>query len=228
MERAVGQIEDQVKQERRMVEKKRSYLDECIEESRKRTSGFDSEFKTTPMSIRKGICCFCGDDESRCLKPSIPFARHCLEHILYNVDQMIFERCTAKDPLSLTQCSNPTFDIERDEPLCDVHVKVIIDKSSEASSQETTKNTPRRRAKASSCRRRKRKTLGGKGTKEIKPQIDDSGIELTQLTVPEVSDSVASNESMIDDIPIRSLANGADSVVIPAATRCRYQFGTSR
>lgn len=210
MDKCVNEIEEEVKRERQMVEKQRSYLDEYLDENRKRVSGLKSEFKTTPMSIRKGICCFTGDDESRCLKPSIPFARHCLEHILYNVDQVMFERCTAKDPVSLTQCSNPTFDIERDEPLCDVHLKTNGDKLSE-SSQEMTKNTPRRRAKASSSRRKKRKPNGGKGCKDIKSMVDDSGIESNQLILPDADDSVASSESAIDNIPLRSLTNGVDT-----------------
>lgn len=216
MDKEVQEVENQVKQERRMAERKRSYLDEYLDESRRRISGLDSEFKTTPLSIRKGICCFTSEDESRCSKPSIPFSRHCLGHILYNVDQMIFERCTAKDPISLTLCSNPTFDIEREEPLCDVHVKSIGDKSSEAS-QENTKSTPRRRARGCSSRRKKRKTQSGKGTKEIKAQVDDSGIESNQLPVPETCDSVASSESVIDDIPLQSSTSEVDTAAIPAA-----------
>ena len=215
IEKPVEEIEHEVKEERRRVERKRSYLDECLEESRRRFSGVESQLKTTPMSIRKGVCCFAGDDEARCLRPSIPFARHCLEHILYNVDQMIFERCTAKDPLSLTQCSYPAFDIERDEPLCDVHVKSSRDRSGEASQETSAKSTPRRRAKGSSNRRKKRKTVGGKGSKEMKTQIDDSGFESNQLAQPDASaDSVASNDTVIDDIPLRSLTNGIDSAAL--------------
>lgn len=71
-------------------------------------------------SIRKGKCCYIGDN-FKCQMPSLPYTRHCFNHILYNVDQQLFARCVAKSSSSLTQCNQPIFHYTNDEPLCEQH-----------------------------------------------------------------------------------------------------------
>lgn len=89
------------------------------------TSGFvNSVANLNITNLRKGVCCFSNDD-FECTKPTLPFTRHCRQHVLYNVDQLLFERCSAKSSSnSLVQCSNATFDLlNRDRPLCDHHAR---------------------------------------------------------------------------------------------------------
>jgi hypothetical protein len=45
---------------------------------------------------------------------------------LYNVDQLLFARCTAKDSETSTQCSNSSLDVIKDEPLCNYHLQLKV------------------------------------------------------------------------------------------------------
>lgn len=106
-------------------------------------------------TIRKGVCCFSTDDFV-CSKSSLPYTRHCKEHILYNVDQLLFTRCTAKSATSLTQCSCPTFDIEHDDPICDYHTRRGVDDVRDVSGKAVRKRT-KQMALTRPARRKKRK-----------------------------------------------------------------------
>lgn len=183
-----------MKSVRHEKKRRKSDLDLMIEEKNKRISGSDSLFKTSGGSIRKGICCFTSEDDdgdmmissrSSCSLPALPFTRHCKNHILYNVDQVLFERCTAKLSSLLTQCSNSTFDIEREEPLCSDHLKNTCDNNtlddssgaaainsgnnSSQTSNGSNKSSNRRRNKNSMAlirparRKKKKQGAGGKG-----------------------------------------------------------------
>uniref|UniRef100_T1KZ46 KANL2-like probable zinc-finger domain-containing protein n=2 Tax=Tetranychus urticae TaxID=32264 RepID=T1KZ46_TETUR len=155
------------------------------------------------MSIRKGICCF-EDDVFKCDKPSLPFSRHCQRHILYNVDQLLFVRCTAKDNETLAQCCNPSLDVLADEPLCNHHRWI---KSSTPSMQEDDalkanvigsgkgkgkiQAGPGRPGKRS---KKRRKLIGGKGI----PGGSIDSIDSSSFLSQDSSDSIFVNSENCD------------------------------
>ncbi|RWS29886.1 INO80 complex subunit D-like protein [Leptotrombidium deliense] len=102
----------------------KSFLETLLHNKETRITSKSPE---TSDVLRRGLCCF-AINEKLCSKPSLPFTRHCREHILYNEQQRLFERCTAKCSQTLNQCPNATFDIEREEPLCDLHKKLREEK----------------------------------------------------------------------------------------------------
>lgn len=180
-----------------------SYMDYKLMESRRRSE----------QSIRKGICCYSADEtqEGRCRRPSLPFSRHCQRHILYNVDQCLFERCTAKCAQTMTQCSRPTFDFLNEDPLCDHHQRYGTEIDERTLSQ-TTDAKKRKKSKPMALTRVSRR--GKKGAKKKKgpngteiPVVEDS-IE-SRLSVASIdSDSVNSHSST--DITINLLAQQID------------------
>ncbi|XP_053200626.1 lateral signaling target protein 2 homolog isoform X2 [Panonychus citri] len=115
----IKSTKQRIKQDDLLDEPGQTYLDKILEKSR--NSRISSKFPQNVMSIKKGICCF-EDNLCKCDKPSLPFSRHCQRHILYNVDQLLFVRCTAKDSETSAQCCNPSLDVFRDEPLCNHHL----------------------------------------------------------------------------------------------------------
>ncbi|XP_073997645.1 uncharacterized protein isoform X2 [Rhodnius prolixus] len=55
-----------------------------------------------------------------CVNQALPATRHCLRHIMYNVDQRLFSHCTGRLEDN-TQCNRPTFDPAHVSPLCPLH-----------------------------------------------------------------------------------------------------------
>lgn len=74
-----------------------------------------------PMPLEKRTCCY-KHENVVCAKPALPYTRHCTKHIMYNVDQLLFEHCTAKFADN-TQCCVPVFDMCHELPLCPEHAK---------------------------------------------------------------------------------------------------------
>lgn len=70
----------------------------------------------------KHHCIFQRGKPDACTASALPCTRHCARHIMYNVDQLIFEHCTAKFPDN-TQCCVPVFDISHELPLCAEHTR---------------------------------------------------------------------------------------------------------
>ncbi|RWS10264.1 INO80 complex subunit D-like protein [Dinothrombium tinctorium] len=114
-----NKVKTEIKNQSKLENSGKSYLQVLLDEKEARV---DAKARETSESLRRGVCRY-SDEDKLCSKPSLPFTRHCHQHILYNVDQLLFERCTAKCSDTFTQCSNPTFDIEREEPLCSFHTK---------------------------------------------------------------------------------------------------------
>ena len=181
--------------------KRFSYLDYKLSENSRRSE----------QSIRKGICCY-ASDESRCRRPSLPFSRHCQQHILYNVDQCLFQRCTAKCAQTMTQCSRATFDIVNDElyPLCDHHQRfgTEVDERTLSPTANRKRKKPKPMALTRVSRRgkkgaKKRKTTNGTDISTIEDSID------SRLSIGSIdSDSVHSHSSQ--DITINLLAQQTD------------------
>ncbi|CAK9304481.1 unnamed protein product [Gordionus sp. m RMFG-2023] len=59
---------------------------------------------------------------THCLKPALPYSNLCSNHIAVHPNQQLFERCSAKFSNNI-QCSNPTFDLLNDVPLCWQHAR---------------------------------------------------------------------------------------------------------
>lgn len=57
-----------------------------------------------------------------CKQTSLPCTQHCSNHIMLNMDQLLFEHCTAKFSDN-TQCSVPVFDVAHELPLCPEHAR---------------------------------------------------------------------------------------------------------
>nr|CAD7589863.1 unnamed protein product [Timema genevievae] len=57
-----------------------------------------------------------------CNNTALPSTQHCIQHVMYNVDQLLFEHCTAKFSDN-TQCCVPVFDICHELPLCLEHAR---------------------------------------------------------------------------------------------------------
>lgn len=74
-----------------------------------------------PMPLEKRTCCY-KHENVVCAMPALPYTRHCTKHIMYNVDQLLFEHCTAKFADN-TQCCVPVFDMCHELPLCPEHAK---------------------------------------------------------------------------------------------------------
>ena len=181
--------------------KRKSYLDYKLTQNSKRCE----------KSIRKGICCY-STDESRCRRPSLPFTRHCIEHILYNVDQLLFARCTAKCAKTMTQCSRPTFDIINEDPLCSYH-QMVGSEVDERSGSPTTdaKNKKRRKSKPMALtrvsRRGKKRRKGPNGA-DIPVIVEDS-ID-SRLSIGSIDDDSLHSHSDTNDITINLLTQKPD------------------
>lgn len=96
-----------------------------------------------------------------CDSQALPCTRHCLRHIMYNVDQRLFSHCTAKYPDN-TQCTTPVFDVLHHLPLCHKHAKsVSVDAHRLSDSRSSKKVSKKSRMLGSSKRNnKKRKKLG--------------------------------------------------------------------
>ncbi|XP_063231316.1 INO80 complex subunit D-like isoform X2 [Bacillus rossius redtenbacheri] len=72
--------------------------------------------------LRKRQCCYRQGEKDACTNPALPCTQHCMRHIMYNVDQLLYEHCTAKFSDN-TQCCIPVFDICHELPLCLEHAR---------------------------------------------------------------------------------------------------------
>lgn len=163
-----------IKRERLVEEPGRTHLDSFLKSQSNRVS---SKCPEDVLSIRRGICCYENDD-TKCYNPSLPFSRHCRKHILYNVNQLLFVRCTAKDNDTLTQCTCPSLDILKGDPLCTHHWHLSNRKMSTAN-DEVDEQFVISRGKARSGSRlgrrtKKRKRVGSKPGSSSIDSIDSS------------------------------------------------------
>jgi len=70
----------------------------------------------------KRKCSYRQGEADACCSLALPCTQHCIRHIMYNVDQLLFEHCTAKFSDN-TQCCVPVFDICHELPLCLEHAR---------------------------------------------------------------------------------------------------------
>ncbi|XP_069160879.1 INO80 complex subunit D isoform X2 [Procambarus clarkii] len=80
-----------------------------------------SRFRSSVL-MRRGCVYNDGEGGGECRELSLPGTRHCLRHIMYNVDQQLYTHCTARHPDN-TLCRVPVFDVSHELPLCSQHSK---------------------------------------------------------------------------------------------------------
>ncbi|KAK7867583.1 hypothetical protein R5R35_005283 [Gryllus longicercus] len=70
----------------------------------------------------KRVCSYRKGESDACSNLALPCTQHCVRHIMYNVDQLLYEHCTAKFSDN-TQCCVPVFDVCHELPLCLEHAR---------------------------------------------------------------------------------------------------------
>ncbi|CAL1276039.1 unnamed protein product [Larinioides sclopetarius] len=144
----------------------------------------------------KKSCTF-KQDEVACPNTALPYTWHCKKHITYNVDQLLFEHCTAKFADN-TQCCVPVFDVCHELPLCFEHAKKRDNYDKMASEPKPKK--PRKKPKPSALTRPPKR-----GKKKKKP----SSVRPTTPPPPPVlpSVSLSSNCQQIEIPNVNSFSN---------------------
>ncbi|CAH1400746.1 unnamed protein product [Nezara viridula] len=115
-----------------------------------------------------------------CEGQALPCTRHCLRHIMYNVDQRLFSHCTAKYPDN-TQCTTPVFDVLHHLPLCHRHASsVTYETQNRLSDSRSGKKVSKKSRILGSSKRnnKKRKKLG------ISPSAPRQSNDVTSTSSP--------------------------------------------
>ncbi|XP_071101596.1 INO80 complex subunit D-like isoform X2 [Haliotis cracherodii] len=120
---------------------------------------------------RRGLdrrpCLYRNDEDDKCLQRALPYTNHCLKHIMYNVDQQLFDYCTAKFADN-TQCCVPVFDIRHGLPLCTEHGAKVD--NHQKSGDIDIKKRPRKKTKPPALTRPPKKGKKKKKNRYIRPQ----------------------------------------------------------
>ncbi|XP_076323206.1 LOW QUALITY PROTEIN: INO80 complex subunit D-like [Tachypleus tridentatus] len=117
------------------------------------------------VGLDKRICCY-QNEGTPCLLPALPYTRHCVSHIMYNVDQLLFEHCTGKFADN-TQCCTPVFDVLHELPLCPEHAKKKDNYNKVAFEPKPKK--PRKKPKPSALTRPTKRNKKKKKHQNIRP-----------------------------------------------------------
>ncbi|KAK3105835.1 hypothetical protein FSP39_006863 [Pinctada imbricata] len=154
-------------------------------------------------------CCNKNNENVQCKNPVLPYTNHCLKHVMYNVDQQIFDYCTAKFADN-TQCCMPVFDIRHELPLCMEHA-VKADNYKKDSDSDQKQKRPRKKTKPSALTRPPKKGKKKRNQrKQVRPQKPSPPSEATGLGIPLVSSSgpespgAHSSHGSEDSQPIKS------------------------
>ncbi|GAB6023000.1 INO80 complex subunit D [Chamberlinius hualienensis] len=123
--------------------------------------------KVVNGTLTKQKCCYT-NDETECLRTALPYTRHCVRHIMYNIDQLLFEHCTAKFADN-TQCCIPVFDICHELPLCVEHARKR-DNYTKMSTEPKPKK-PRKKTKPSALTRPPKR--GKKKKRQVSMRVND-------------------------------------------------------
>ncbi|XP_053409010.1 uncharacterized protein LOC123560746 isoform X2 [Mercenaria mercenaria] len=155
-----------------------SSLITAVRESQKSTVKCLQEIKCTksksPERLKsKGLvkrrCLYRDDNELQCKHSVVPYTNHCIKHVMYNVDQQLFEYCTAKFADN-TQCCHPVIDVKHELPLCMEH-GVKADNFLKAQDLEPKPKRPRKKTKPSALTRPPKKGKKKRNQrKSVRPQ----------------------------------------------------------
>lgn len=124
-------------------------------------------YKRRGLERRK--CCYKNDDDVQCQSIIVPYTNHCIKHVMYNVDQQLFEYCTAKFADN-TQCCVPVIDLKHELPLCMEH-GIKADNYQKLQDSEPKPKRPRKKTKPSALTRPPKKGKKKKNQRKItRPQ----------------------------------------------------------
>ncbi|GIY51530.1 INO80 complex subunit D [Caerostris darwini] len=150
-----------------------------------------------PNTAAKTPCSF-KQESVACTNAALPYTWHCKKHITYNVDQLLFERCTAKFSDN-TPCCVPVFDVCHELPLCFEHAKKRDNYDKMASEPKPKK--PRKKPKPSALTRPPKRGKKKKKPSSVRPS--------TPLPPPSVLPSAAmpSSSHQIEMPNVNSFSN---------------------
>ncbi|XP_062565996.1 INO80 complex subunit D-like [Saccostrea cucullata] len=183
-------------------------------------------FKKRGLERRQ--CSYKPEDEEQCKNPVLPYTNHCLSHIMYNVDQQLFDYCTAKFADN-TQCCTPVFDIRHELPLCMEHAmkadNYFKDQDSESKQKRIRKKT-KPSALTRPPRKGKKKKNARKPPRPQKPSPPSEPTGITGMPVavppkvptepPPVPPSSGETKQFTTPQPEESINNTVSPVTVPA------------
>lgn len=134
------------------------------------------------QEVEKSVCT--GSTKGQpCSNPSLPFTRHCFQHILLNRSQQLFSSCTARFADG-QQCSVPVFDITHQTPLCDEHAKKMdnfLRGDSNRRVQQQQQRRPRKKTKPPALtkkHKKKRRKVVRRPQKPIPPALPQGNLPM--------------------------------------------------
>ncbi|KAL4228807.1 DNA recombination [Mactra antiquata] len=143
------------------------YAVKCIQETTATKSKPVEKSKSKGLVKRR--CLYKDNEEVQCKGSVVPYANHCIKHVMYNVDQQLFEYCTAKFADN-TQCCHPVIDVKHELPLCMEH-GVKADNFLKTQDAEPKPKRPRKKTKPSALTRPPKKGKKKKNQrKNVRPQ----------------------------------------------------------
>lgn len=174
--------------------------------------------KTVDRFKKRGLerrqCSYKSENEEQCKNPVLPYTNHCLSHIMYNVDQQLFDYCTAKFADN-TQCCTPVFDIRHELPLCMEHA-MKADNYSKDQDSEYKQKRARKKTKPSALTRPPRKGKKKKNArKPPRPQKPSPPSEPTGITGMPVSVSATTTVKEPPPPPTPSSGGGTSQYTTP-------------
>ncbi|XP_059145382.1 INO80 complex subunit D-like [Physella acuta] len=167
-----------------------------------------THLKRSKKKIRKRwskTCCNKSEKEGQCTNQCLPYANHCVKHITYNINQQLFDFCTAKFANNV-QCCLPSFDLRHELPLCQEHAAKADNYQKQLEIEN--KKKPRKKSKPPALTRPPRKgkkKKKGKYTKAQKPLPPpvSIGLESTLSDVDVTSIDTSKPEEGLESPPGR-------------------------
>ncbi|XP_041371810.1 INO80 complex subunit D-like [Gigantopelta aegis] len=144
-------------------------------------------------------CLIKDSEDVQCKNRALPYTNHCLKHVMYNVEQQLFDYCTAKFADN-TQCCVPVFDIRHELPLCAEH-GAKADNYQKTLHMESRKR-PRKKTKPPALTRPPRKGKKKKKSRYVRPQkpVPESGSQPEETALPEEETGEESGSNVDVDV----------------------------
>ncbi|KAK6970397.1 hypothetical protein BgiMline_026049 [Biomphalaria glabrata] len=166
---------------------------------------------------KKKVCCNKSEKEGQCQNLCLPYANHCIKHITYNINQQLFDFCTAKFANNV-QCCLPSFDLRHELPLCQEHAAKADNYQKQLELEN--KKKPRKKSKPPALTRpprkgkKKKKGRYSKAQKPLPPPVS-IGLESTLSDVDVTSiDTSKPEENLLLESTKSSSSTVKDNCVI--------------
>ncbi|CAL1533161.1 unnamed protein product [Lymnaea stagnalis] len=156
--------------------------------------------RSKKSSIKKKICCHKSEKEGQCQNQCLPYANHCVKHITYNINQQLFDFCTAKFANNV-QCCLPSFDLRHELALCQEHAAKADNYQKQLELEN--KKKPRKKSKPPALTRpprkgkKKKKGRYSKAQKPLPPPVS-IGLDSTLSDVDVTSIDISKPEESPD------------------------------